>query len=224
VIRAVLFDCAETLIQVTWTPGKVATQALLRLGIDRPDLEESYDRAFYRAIPEYRAANLESEHATAEFWRSLGAGWLNQERLTAPLDDWMAIADDLVFSANSEFFRPFSDSKECLETLHARGIRLAIVSNWDRSLHRILKVHGLSDHFEVVVASLEIGIEKPDTRIFEAALKSLDLDPSQVVHIGDDPIADVIGARSAGIRPYLLDRSRTDGFNSLNLLPEMLDI
>jgi len=223
-IKGVLFDCAETLIQVRWTPGKLAVACLERCGIARPELEDSYDRAFFRRLPEYRAANLESDAATNAFWLKLGQEWIENEGPGVAASDLMGYADELVYGLSSPFFMTFEDSKPCLAALRAAGLRLAVVSNWDRSLHRILRSHGLSDYFEVVVASLEVGVEKPDPLLFETALDRLGLDVSEVVHIGDDPVADLVGAKNAGIRPYLLNRSRADGFNSLSLLPAMLGV
>ncbi len=58
---------------------------------------------------------------------------------------------------------------------------------------------GIGRYLDVRVFSDEIGIRKPNPRIFETALLVLDLTPSVTVHIGDDVAADVVGAKAAGM-------------------------
>ena len=92
----------------------------------------------------------------------------------------------------------------------SRTHRLALVSNFDHEIH----VHGLlrdlelTAHFESVVISGEVGVKKPDPRIFEGALTATGLRPEEVVYVGDDEV-DVHAARSAGMRPVRI-RRRTD--------------
>ncbi|MEJ5170299.1 MAG: HAD-IA family hydrolase, partial [Fimbriimonadales bacterium] len=66
---------------------------------------------------------------------------------------------------------------------------------------------GLRGYFDCVLASLEVGVEKPDPGIFRAAERLLGLAPDQIVHIGDHPIDDYEGALRAGWHALLLDRS-----------------
>lgn len=100
----------------------------------------------------------------------------------------------------------FPDVMLTLEALRERGIRLAIVSNWDNSLQSHCDELGLTPLFETIVGSLAVGYEKPDPRIFHVALQRLGLQPQQVMHVGDIYASDVVGARRAGITPILLDR------------------
>jgi putative hydrolase of the HAD superfamily len=65
---------------------------------------------------------------------------------------------------------------------------------------------GLAEFSAFILPSAEAGVEKPDGRIFELALQRLGLGPQEVVHIGDKYEADVIGMRTVGITPILLDR------------------
>lgn len=91
-----------------------------------------------------------------------------------------------------------------LETLSRRGYRLAVVSNTMRTpgatLRKLLDKHGLLSCFEHVTFSDEIGIRKPDPEIFARALRALDTTADAAVHVGDDEMLDVLGARAAGMR------------------------
>jgi len=105
------------------------------------------------------------------------------------------------------------------------GIRLAVVSNWDISLHRILENLNLASSFEFVIASLEEGPEKPDPALFHLALERLNLPPADVVHIGDDPVDDFAGAQAVQMRTLLLRRSEelsheAGVIHTLDQLPE----
>jgi len=101
---------------------------------------------------------------------------------------------------------PFPDVLPTLRSLCEWGKGLAVVSNWDLALPTLLAELGLAEFFAFILPSAEVGVEKPDGRIFELALQRLGLEPQEVVHIGDNYEADVIGARAAGITPILLDR------------------
>jgi len=103
-------------------------------------------------------------------------------------------------------YRPFPDVLPTLRRLRRWGKTLAVVSNWDPALPTLLAEVGLAEFFVFILPSAEIGVEKPDGRIFSLALQRLGLEPQEVVHIGDSYEADVVGARAVGITPILLDR------------------
>ena len=88
--------------------------------------------------------------------------------------------------------------------LAARGVRLGIVSNTGRTpgvvLRRVLERHGLLAYFSAISYSDEVGVRKPEAEIFRLTLARAGVPPSETVHIGDNPDADVAGARSVGMR------------------------
>jgi FMN phosphatase YigB (HAD superfamily) len=92
-----------------------------------------------------------------------------------------------------------------LERLQRKGITLAVVSNSDGTCARSLEEAGLRRYLRFVIDSAEVGVEKPDPRIFEIALARCGADPRRTLHIGDIYHADVAGARSAGLHALLLD-------------------
>ena len=90
--------------------------------------------------------------------------------------------------------------REALARLRAHGLALAVVANWDFSLHAHLRHHRLAGWFEAVVVSGELGVRKPDPAPFAAALERLGVAASRAVHIGDHAPHDEVGARAAGMR------------------------
>lgn len=89
--------------------------------------------------------------------------------------------------------------REALAGLAARGLALAVVADWDYSLHELLREHGLDRWFAAVVLSAEVGVAKPDPAPFRAALERLGVEPARALHVGDD-IVDERGAAAAGMR------------------------
>lgn len=92
-----------------------------------------------------------------------------------------------------------------LSRLRERGYRLGVVSNADGRMASALETAGLADFFEFVVDSHAVGVEKPDARIFEMAVERMALDPGECLYVGDLYAVDVVGSRSAGLRPVLVD-------------------
>jgi putative hydrolase of the HAD superfamily len=95
--------------------------------------------------------------------------------------------------------------EEALDRMEATGRRLVVVSNSNGTVRHLLDRLGLLPHFVLVVDSREEGAEKPDPRIFEAALLRSGARADEAVHVGDMYEMDVVGARASGIQPVLLD-------------------
>jgi HAD superfamily hydrolase (TIGR01509 family) len=94
---------------------------------------------------------------------------------------------------------------EALERMKQQGLTLAVISNSDGTCAQSLEAAGLLHHMNVVIDSAEVGVEKPDPRIFEIALARCGADPQRALYIGDLYHADVVGARGAGLHALLLD-------------------
>jgi putative hydrolase of the HAD superfamily len=213
--KVVTFDCAETLVAVNWEVGGFVCDCLASLGVEVGTAEgDLYRRMYYERLPEFLQVNLTRDPAVgAAFWRRLGADWLDRIGQSPEiLDDLVAKADVLGFGESSILFRVYDDVVPCLERLRDRGMRMAVVSNWDYSLHRVVRMFGLEKYLDLTVASLEEGVEKPDPRLFEIALARLGCPHNQALHVGDNPVDDYEGALAAGMSAILIDRSgRTEG-------------
>jgi putative hydrolase of the HAD superfamily len=95
-------------------------------------------------------------------------------------------------------------ARAALAHLREAGIALAIVSNTMRTpgaiLRRLLARFELLDHFDYIVFSDEVGVRKPQPDIFLRALRAVGGEVESAVHVGDDPVLDVAGARAVGLR------------------------
>jgi FMN phosphatase YigB (HAD superfamily) len=92
---------------------------------------------------------------------------------------------------------------DALRLLKARGYRLGIVADAHvKTVENILRQHNLHQLFEAFAISERVGVEKPDARMFLAALESLGIPPQdygRVLMIGNNPPRDIRGANQAGL-------------------------
>ena len=111
-------------------------------------------------------------------------------------------AFDVFFAARNEV-QFYDDALLALEFLADR-FPLVALSNGNADVHRI----GIGHYFHASINAQEFGVGKPDPRIFHAAAGAMDMTPSQVLHIGDDPEMDVLGALNCGMQTVWVNRSR----------------
>ncbi len=104
---------------------------------------------------------------------------------------------------------PFRINHDCIQTLHelrTRGYKLGLISNTGRTSaitqRRRMKDAGILDFFETTVFSNEVGWRKPDRRIFSVAIEKLNATPGRIIHVGDNPYADIWGAKQMGMRAF----------------------
>jgi len=115
-----------------------------------------------------------------------------------------------------------------LRKLQKQGYQMAVISNSDGRVDQILQELNLREYFEIVIDSFVVGVEKPDPRIFEIALKRLNLDPKETIYIGDIYYIDVWGANRAGLGAVHLDKmglyNNWEGIHipSIYKLPDLL--
>jgi HAD superfamily hydrolase (TIGR01549 family) len=102
--------------------------------------------------------------------------------------------------------RLFDDVDEVISLLQQR-VSLALVTNGASDTQReALRVLNIEHRFGAVAISGELGVAKPDARIFRVALDRLGFDPANAWHIGDDLNTDVAGAKAAGLTAVWLNR------------------
>lgn len=94
-----------------------------------------------------------------------------------------------------------------LSSLQKANIRLGLITNGASDTQRLkLKALGIEPYFTTVVVSGELGMAKPDPRVFASALKQLELEPAAACHVGDNLTTDVAGANAAGLVSVWINR------------------
>jgi putative hydrolase of the HAD superfamily len=216
-IKAVFFDAVGTLFYLTKTVGDHYALVGSDVGLTLDALK--LDEAFYRAwkqMPIRPPINGPREDDDKCWWRQLVDLVLDQ---VAPSlteldrDNFFEVA--YKHFAKAGVWELYSEVPEVLRELKVR-YQLAVISNFDGRLRLILEQLGIAKFFEHLFISSEIGVDKPDPEIFRRTLKFTELEPSQVLHVGDDFERDWKAATDAGLSIFRLDRRR----NSLrDLLP-----
>jgi putative hydrolase of the HAD superfamily len=126
--------------------------------------------------------------------------------------------------------RPHEGLLEVLRTLKERGLKLGIVTNgYQSDLDKILPMLRLGNVFDILVAADTIGRKKPDPEIFLHAIMKLRVSASETVFVGDEYENDYLGAKKAGLIPFLLQAKRKrvkrdvpSAINVIHSLPELL--
>lgn len=202
VIQALLFDAAGTLIAPAEPVDDVYARLLARHGIGYGDLRAGFAHAFANAGEPDFPGHADGDAAERAWWRRVV-----ELSVGAAVPD-AAFEDLFSHYASGPAWRLLPGVREALEA--ARDFRLAVVSNFDHRLHRVLDELGIAAHFELVVTSAAARARKPSPGIFRHALDRLKLHPDKVLHVGDSETADGQGAGNAGIRGFVLGRDVAD--------------
>lgn len=131
----------------------------------------------------------------------------------------------------------FPDVPPALQVLRAAGVKLGIVTNAAQPMDMRdaeLATHGLLEYFpDCRLSAADVGYIKPHARIFKAALERMGTAPAETVFVGDNPEADITGARAVGMRAILRISDRAfdngdlaqphDSLDTLDELPAILD-
>jgi putative hydrolase of the HAD superfamily len=218
VIRAILFDAAGTLFYLTKTVGDHYAYVGREVGLDLD--AQKLDSAFHAAwkqMPRRPAIDGPRKNDDKGWWRELVGHVFEQ---VAPSVNELD-RDNFFEVAYEHFAEPgvwelYPEVPKVLEQL-LPPFQLAVLSNFDGRLRFILQHLGISNYFSYIFISSELGADKPDPEIFRRALKIMQLNADEVLHVGDDPERDWNAASAAGLSVFRLDRPRNSLRDLFNL-------
>jgi putative hydrolase of the HAD superfamily len=197
-VRAICFDLDNTLWEIE--PVLLRAEAILT----------DWLRLRYPRIPERFSAEqmlaMRAALATEEPHQAHDFTYLRRETLARMAEvvgyerDIAHAAFDAWHAARNEV-TPFVETLPALERLKER-YRLATLSNGNADLARI----GLAHHFEISLHAGALGYAKPDPRAYAALAEALTLRPEEILFVGDEPNADVLGPRSSGMKTVWVNR------------------
>jgi len=199
-IQAVIFDRDNTLMHLN-TAATAAIEA--RIAAVAPLLPPGAVGRHWTTWPGPWPRAIEHEPA---FWQAFWEQFAAQYQL--PADAIVALHKIGMFYHTC--FTAFPDALACLAALRARGLRLAILTNFELpSIHLTLQNAGIDpDWFSVLLSSATTGFPKPDARAYLAAAAALDLPPSACAFV-DDLVDNIEAAQILGMHSWLLDRTGT---------------
>ena len=197
-LRAVTFDCWGTLIADSDTAGaaRARTDAVVRLAGGRVDAERA------RALLE-RAWTIHHDRWLAgEQFGAPGIAKLCVDELALGPDAEVELCHAFEEAGESYTVEPLPGAGDTLELLRSSGVPTALVCDTGytpgRVVRRLLARHRLElDHY---VFSDEVGVPKPDPRMFHTALDAIDAQPRESAHVGDLLQTDIKGGRAVGMR------------------------
>lgn len=193
-LRGLTLDALGTLVR--FEPPAPRLAAALDVPLEDAQRAMRAEIAFYRA-EHHRARDLDALQAL----RADCARVVEHELRTGrPLADVQRALLDAIR------FAPYDEVPDVLRVLRDRGLKLVVCSNWDVSLHGVLRDTGLDALVDGAVTSAEEGVAKPDPALVERALARAGLAPHEAWHVGDTVAEDVGAARAAGVTPVLVLR------------------
>lgn len=173
-----------------------------------PDL---LDDAHYRAAARF-TTDIDVEADWAGCWQQYLATYVEACGVTGDDIDEVHRHVDSEFADAALWVRVVDGCRDGLAALAGTGVRLGIVSNADGMMgvrlreRELLQVGpGIGIEVDCVIDSGDVGVMKPDERIFKIALDAMGLEPGDAWYIGDMPAIDAVGASRCGLRPFIID-------------------
>lgn len=197
-IRAICFDLDNTLWDI-WPVIVRAEQAMYAF------LAERYPRVVANTTIEAMRAARERvalEHPQMQHdFSFLRKQALRDHARLAGYQETLAEEAFEIFIAARNQIDLYDDVLPGLAMLSQR-YRLSTASNGNADLAKV----GIAHWFERSISAREVGALKPDPVIFQKIIEGSDLEPGEVLYVGDDPALDVVGARGAGMRTAWINR------------------
>ena len=198
-VRAICFDLDNTLWEID--PVLARAERILAdwLRHRYPRIPERYS---HDQMLEVRAALLRERPDQAHDFT-----YLRRETL-ARVAESVGYERDIAHEAFDTWHAARNQCEPCADVLPAlaqlgRRYRLATLTNGNADLGRI----GMAHHFEISLSAAMIGCAKPDRRAYAALADALTLTSAEILFVGDEPQADVIGPRDAGMPTVWVNRN-----------------
>jgi FMN hydrolase / 5-amino-6-(5-phospho-D-ribitylamino)uracil phosphatase len=202
-IRAISFDLDDTLWPI-WPVIERAEKALQTWLSERAPMTAALfaSPSALREIRQYMHDVVMKKRP--EIAHDLGA--IRKESIRLALyrsgdDPRLAESAYDVFFAERNRVQFYEDALPALQVL-SKQFPLISLSNGNAQLDLV----GVSHYFQAAVSAKSEGVAKPDARIFQAAARAVDMQPDEVLHVGDDAALDVLGALDAGMQAVWLNR------------------
>jgi putative hydrolase of the HAD superfamily len=221
-IRAVAFDAVGTLLHPDPPAAVIYAETGKKFGsqLDVQIVGERFAAAFQRQeFIDHRRGLRTDETREVARWRAIVAEVLDE--VGDPEECFRQLYEHF---ARQSSWRVEVDAAGVMHQLRILGYRLAIASNFDERLYRVMASAGLHDIAEIVV-SAAVGWRKPARPFFDAVCHSVEAQPREVLYVGDDTRNDYEGARTAGMLPVLFDPGGQApvGVRFIRRLAELID-
>jgi len=207
-LDAIMFDAGGVLWDLRPSHEELFAKALSAQGVDvvSSELRSAMARAEREMDEEF--SKLEGGDET-QFWLKYDREVLKALGVEADLERFSKeLTDEFRRVAyNTDSWVAYDDAKPTLEAARKRDFRMGMVSNATDLARKVLSNLDMEKYFDFVVISDEVGVRKPDPRIFRIALNKAGVAAERSLFLGDKLSTDVMGAARIGMRAILVDRS-----------------
>jgi putative hydrolase of the HAD superfamily len=218
VTRVVLWDFDETLAHREGRWSRCLVDALDDVSPGHGHSRESFRLHLQGGFPWHAHESPHPELCEPDAWWAHVSSLLVHAYRSGGVDDETAIAAAarvrVVYGDHTRVWALFDDVIPTLDALTEAGWRHAILSNHVPELPALVTGLGLDRFFDAVVSSAATGYEKPHPEAFAHARRAVG-DPDELWMVGDNPVADVQGARAAGILGILVRRDGAPGLEAV---------
>jgi len=208
-IKAITFDARGTLLKVRFPVGETYAAVAARHGAKIS--VETVDAAFHEVFPTMPPLAFppmveddlhDREH---DWWRTLVTRVMEAAGEVVDIETFF---DELYgIYRGAEAWKPYREAASVLCLLRSNRFKIGLISNMDSRIEEILIALNLSIWFDSVVFSSRTGAAKPHPGIYRRAMAELEIEPHEMLHVGDSYTRDWQGARDAGAQALLLDRT-----------------
>lgn len=212
--HVIFLDAVGTLFGVEGSVGQAYAKVAQRFGVvaDPEQLTTAFFKHFKGADPMAFPGVAPTQIPAHEYawWQAIAYQTFGDVGQLEAFDDFEAFFADLyAYFAGADPWFVYPDAYHSLERWRAMGIEMGIISNFDSRLYTVLESLALSDFFQSITISTEVGAAKPDPVIFTTALAKHGCEAVSAWHIGDSYREDYKGAKAAGLRGVWLRRTET---------------
>jgi putative hydrolase of the HAD superfamily len=206
--KLIIFDVGGTLIEVRGSVGEIYREFASRYGVEVSAdlLQPRFGQAFRRQPPlafrDFGSA-AELQRLEFEWWRVLVRQVFAEIEFPRFED---CFAELFEYFRHAQAWQIFDDVMPTLQALRARGVTLAVLSNFDSRLPDLLRDLALETYFSGVHYSTRLGAAKPESAAFQQVLRAHGVGPAEAWHVGDAWREDYEGACQAGLTGWLIER------------------
>lgn len=226
-IKAILFDLVGTLIYVKGSVGLIYSSVAESFGFEIDS--EKLNKAFIEAIhikPQPIGGNEEEK----KWWKEVVSNTFKFSGYD--LKEKFNEIFEIIFKefTTKGAWAVYPEVFNVLKNLQKNNLKIGLISNFDNRLEIILKELEIYECFNCLSYSGKVGFSKPDPRIFQYALKELNIIPEEALYIGDSLETDYYPALNLNMNAYLIVRSRgllqqapTKGIRTISNLNQIFD-
>lgn len=221
--KAIVFDLHYTILRLSPSRGAVYQKIFKKHGFNAHprEIKKAFSAVWqgygYDKILE-DSKNHHDEKRVEEWWSNFHCKMLKILGLKNKTVTEIISRDiPRQFYGNPKIHRMYDDAKKILPFLKRHKIKLALATNGYKSTNEVIKHFGLNKYFDHIFVSCDLGISKPNPKLYNFIAKRLSIKPEEILCVGDNHI-DIVGAIKAGCEAAIIDRKNVEHIKQYNCI------